>query len=102
MRKKSGGNNNNYTIDGPNGVSDFNITIGNTQYPRSPMPPNTNFTTSAFAANAELITGSSQQTGAGSLSKKYKLIGKLLNNLSNKYKKNEKTNLKTEINKLKL
>lgn len=56
---------------------------------------------SSFASNADLIT-SSEQGGGGSLNKKYKLIGKLLNNLSNKYKKNEKTNLKIEINKLKL
>ena len=98
MKKKSGGTN---YIAGPNGASDHAITLKTQTGIVSAAPSNPNYSTSTFAANAELIT-SSQQTGAGSLSKKYKLIGKLLNSLSNKYKKNEKTNLKTEINKLKL
>lgn len=98
MKKKSGGTN---YIAGPYGLSDHKITMNTQTGIISPVPSNYNHPTSSFAANAELIT-SSQQAGGGSLSKKYKLIGKLLNNLSNKYKKNEKTNLKTEINKLKL
>jgi hypothetical protein len=97
MVKKFGGTN---YIAGPHGASDHKITINTQTGIDSAEPSNNNHLTSSFASNAELITP--PQTGSGSLSKKYKLIGKLLNNLSNKYKKNEKTNLKTEINKLKL
>lgn len=99
MKKKSGGTN---YIAGPYGASDHTITLKTQTGIISPAPSNYNHPTSSFAANAELITSSQQQAGGGSLSKKYKLIGKLLNSLSNKYKKNEKTNLKSEINKLKL
>jgi|SaaInlV_125m_DNA_1040241.scaffolds.fasta_scaffold12958_3 hypothetical protein len=98
MKKKSGGTN---YITGPYGASDHAIALKTQTGIISPVPSNHNHPTSSFAANAELITDS-QQAGGGSLSKKYKLIGKLLNNLSNKYKKNVKTNLKLEINKLKL
>jgi len=99
MVKKFGGTNTNL-IAGPRGLTDHAITMNTQTHTNSVLPSNINYMASSFASNAESITP--QQTGAGSLSKKYKLIGKLLNNLSNKYKKNEKTNLKTEINKLKL
>jgi hypothetical protein len=99
MVKKFGGGTH-FIIGKPDGPGDVQIALQTQTGSSSPHPSNINHLTSSFASNAELITP--QQTGSGSLSKKYKLIGKLLNNLSNKYKKKEKTNLKTEINKLKL
>ena len=99
MVKKFGGGT--HFIIGKDGPSDLEIASQTQTGINSPLPSNINNLGSAFASNAQSIS-QPQQTGAGSLSKKYKLIGKLLNNLSNKYKKNEKTNLKTEINKLKL
>lgn len=99
MVKKFGGTN--FIIGKPDGPGDHEIASQTQTGINSPLPSNISYMGSAFASNAQSIS-QPQQTGAGSLSKKYKLIGKLLNNLSNKYNKKEKTNLKTEINKLKL
>ena len=97
MVKKFGGGT--HFIIGKDGPSDLEIASQTQTGIDSAEPSNVSYMGSAFASYAQ---STSPQTGSGSLSKKYKLIGKLLNNLSNKYKKNEKTNLKTEINKLKL
>ena len=98
MVKKFGGGKH-FIIGNPDGPDDVQIALQTQTGIDSAEPSNVSYIGSAFASYAQ---STSPQTGSGSLSKKYKLIGKLLNNLSNKYKKNEKTNLKTEINKLKL